>query len=455
MTIKPNLAIARLFAAIIYADGYLSQHELQFLEESIKPKYKISNQDFQQINKCSFAQAIQVLTSHQGIKWLEDCYQTTQSIVDDMETMALCDGQISPKESLICLCARLAFENDLCSIVTYIEDNFRFSKSDVIYVESSIDAALNEEIENQYDSIQYILNNFGYNFIYIPRVREEFISFSDIFRKQLLQFLFPENKHQEALDAMILSRLPAASTCSFSNMLLEAAQPNITFTPSLLIKLPTKHPSSPHGQSDFALIKIQGGVLQTIQTFFKKYNALSGCNYVQVQNGSLMNKFQCRGFHKTFIEYLRNVITDIQIHIQNKIVVRYGSIGEVHLPHRLLAAYLTMLYFSIKEKPFCKDWKRIEEQYIIFKRIYTALQPYHSYEKEDFYANMQIDYGKIASQYFGNFPNKNIQKMAPVYDRAAQTLRFLHLPPVQVVLYSATGKPSNIPFTDWVDNLPT
>lgn len=453
MTIKPDIAIARIYAAIIYADGFLSQQELEYLEYVLKPKYKISTWDFQQLSKCTFAQAIHAILAPQGRKWLDSCHQTILSLVEDMETLAKCDSQITPKEALICLCARLALKTEMCAIVSYQEENLRFSKSDIIYVESCYDASINEEIDKQYDNIQFILNNFGYNFIYIPKVCEKMIGYQDSYRKHLLQLLFPEEKHQEELDTMVLSRLSIASSVGFSEMLFDDFQPETDSYPSLLIKLPSAPSSSRDSKSDFALVKIQGSILETIQTFFIKYNSLTKRHFLQIQNGAPINMFQYRGFHRTFIEYLRNIVTDIQIHFKTKNVVRFGSLGEIHLPHRLLAAYLTILYFYIKQKPFCKDWRIVEEQFCIFKKIYTALQPYHSYEKEEFYTNMQVDYGKISNQYFGKLPNKCLQKMAPIYNRTAQTLSFSQLPPVQVILYSKVGHPTYIPFMDWVASL--
>ena len=451
--IKPELAIARIFAAIIFADGFLSQQELEFLENTLKPKYGIASWDFQRIGMCSFSKAIHTILSSHGRKWLEDHHQTMLSLMSDMEMLAQCDAQITPNEALICLCARLALENKICSIFAYNEDNLRFSKSDIIYVEPTEDVDINKEIDNQYDNIQYVLHNFGYNFIYIPKVREEMVGFPDTYRKHLLQLLFPEDKHQEELDAMILTRLPVASTVGFSEMLFDDFLPHVDFCPSLLFKLPSTQSLRKNSGSDFALIKIEGNILQTIQTFFHKYNALAGKNYLQIQNGNAVNMFQYRGFQRTFIEYLRNIVTDIQIHIQNRIVIRYGTLGEVHLPHRLLAAYLTVLYFSIIQKPLCKDWKQINEQYAIYKKIYAVFQSYVCYEKDDFYTNMQIDYGKIANQYFGKLPNKYLQKMVPLYDRAKQIFYFHSLPPVQVVTYSVVGTPSFIPFVDWVESM--
>lgn len=453
LNIKPELAIARIFAAIIYADGFLSQQELEFLEDTLKPKYDISSWDFQRIGMCSFSNAIHTILSPQGRRWLENLHLTVLSLMSDMEMLAQCDAQITPKEALICLCARLALETPMCSIVAYHEDNLRFSKSDIIYVEPTEEDAINKEINDQYDNIQYILHNFGYNFIYIPKVREEMVGYSDSYRRHLLQLLFPEDKHQEELDAMILTRMPVASSVGFSEMLFDEFLPQGEFSPSLLIKMPSTQSLRKNAGSDFALIKIEGNILQTIQTFFHKYNALAGKNYLHIQNGNAANMFQYRGFHRTFIEYLRNIVTDIQIHIQNKIVIRYGTLGDVHLPHRLLAAYLTVLYLDLKQKPLCKDWKQINEQYAIYKKIYAAFQPYTCCEKDDFYTNMQIDYGKIANQHFGKLPNKYLQKMVPLYDRAKQIFYFHSLPPVQVVKYSVVGTPSAIPFVDWVEGL--
>ena len=146
MTIKPDIAIARVFAAIIYADGFLSQQELEYLEEILKSKYKISTWDFQQLGSCTFAQTIHTILSPQGRKWLNSCHQDILALINDLETLAQCDSQITPKEALICLCARLALETDTCTIVSYNEDNLRFSKTDIIYAEPYYDELINEHI---------------------------------------------------------------------------------------------------------------------------------------------------------------------------------------------------------------------------------------------------------------------------------------------------------------------
>lgn len=453
MNIKPHLAIARVFASIIYADGYLSQQELEYWEDILKPRYRINDPEFGQLNRCTYAQAVQTILASQGRKWLEECQLSALSIVGDMEQLARCDKQITPKEALVCLCTRLAFEHNGCTIISFKNDNLCFSKSDILYVEQTIDTEINNEINGQYDNIRYIMQNFGFNFIDIPKVQEEFHLYSDSYRKHLLQFLYPENKRQEDLDNLILSRLPSANTAGFVSMLFEPLLPDISFSPSLLIKLPTNHLLNPEGKEDFALLQIQGGIMQTIQTFFYKYNASVGRNSIQIQNGSMGNAFLYRGFHKTFIEYLRNTVTDIQIHLSTKKIIRFGGLGELPLPKRLMATYITLLYFAIKQKPFCKDYNRLDEQYAVFNKIYKVFNVHNEYEKEEFYTNMQIDYGKIIGQYFGKLPHKCLLNMAPIYNRVEQVITFRFLPPVQLVTYFNPICPKYQSLTDWVEGL--
>lgn len=453
MIIKPDLAIARVFTAIIYADGYLSQQELQFLEENIKPKYHLSALNFQQLGKCSFAQAIHTILAYSGEQWLKKINQTPQSIIDDMVRMSQCDGQITPRESLICLCTRLAFETGFCDIISCEEENLRFSKSDIIYIESNYNEEINDDIIKNYDNIRYILNNFGYNFIYIPKIKEEFIQYSDSFRRHLLQFLFPDNHKQAELDEMLLTRLPSSTTSGFSNMLMEPFGSDLNYEPSLVIKLPTKHGLSPNGQWDFLLLKIHGNVLETIQAFFQKYNALAGCNFVQVKNGISNNTFICRGIHRTFVDYLSNSITDIQIHLHKDTLIHFGTVGQIKLSSRLLATYLTILYFTIKQGALYREWNRLDEQYEIFHKIYFHFRKYNEYEKDDFYTSIQSDFSKVVGK-FKEHSNKYLQKMAPLYNNKNFSMQCPLVPIVQVVKYSSVAKdPFPIDFVEWIENL--
>ena len=437
-------AIARIFTAVINADGVISEKELEFLEGVLKPKYQLSDEDFDEAGGLSFVEAVQLIKrevgSYSGISYKE--------LIDDIDALAWADGNVHTKEALLCLAFRHAVDDGAnylgVKLVSCNENHLKFSKKEIIYVESEVDALTNEVIDCNYELINYLLQSFGFQFVYIPKIKERFLEYTDEYQKEILRYLYPYVDTNEMYKSFV-GRLFQANTVDFTNMLLSDSVKD-KVKPSLLIKIASTLDKSHDNMTDFILLDVtENGFLTTLQRFLSKYDNLSGQNTVQVLRGRRSNEFNGKSFHRTFVDYLNNMVSEVEIHLDHshKPFVQLGSLGAFCPPPKSLALYITLLYCSHKGEPFTKEWakaNRLDEQYKMFCKVYQLITDNGvDSPTDDFYNNIQVDYNKLKSC-FGKLPNKYLHQFAPDYDKTTQTYGFGVLLPVRMVCYNRGKK---------------
>lgn len=391
-------AIARIFTAVINADGIVSTKELEHLEKVIMPKYGLKASDFKEV-VCTFAEAVNTIKTSEGERYLKRRYKKEEeelkkkrknekdrkvlSLTEDMEELARADGGIHPKEALLCLAYRLSIdENSICSLCSFNNKDLRFSKQEVIYVESEKNEDVNKEIEENYQLICYSLQSFGFKFVYIPRIRKAFESYSEEYKIRLIQYRFPNlyasNMFKETLSDFS-TKVSGASTESFSKMLMSNLD-NQTIEPSILIKIGTTQKRNPDKLTDFIMLKMEKGkVLATLQSFLAKYDDLCEENSLMVRRGKLSFDFNIKSFYNTFLEYITNNVNEIEIHIyenRNKVTFRYGILNEISMRSAKSALYITEMYYSIIGNGFSNDLgcDMVKAQFDTFKRIYEFIK---------------------------------------------------------------------------------
>ena len=116
-----QIAIARVFSAIVNADGIISGNELECLED-LKRKYSLSDSDFEDSRHLTFAEAAKAIKEH--LEFFDSNPQKQQSFINDVTLLSFVDTNsfrveniemedvdvsIHPREVLLCLALRLFF----------------------------------------------------------------------------------------------------------------------------------------------------------------------------------------------------------------------------------------------------------------------------------------------------------------------------------------------------------
>lgn len=478
-------AIARLFVAIIHADGNVSSIELEYLEKRLVPKYNLLQIDFDKTLEVTFAQAVNTIISEDGISYLSKKNMSLLSIEKDMEELAKCDNDIHFKEALLCLAFRLAKEKGICSVVSFDNNHLKFSKQEIIYIESTEDESINRDILENYEVICYMMQCFGFRFVYIPKIVDTFLEYSDEYKEYLMKHRRHNTKIYNASNKTVLdfnNHVLKATTSIFAQMLMsKMTQKEIV--PSLLIKLSSTQMRNPDSQTDFLLLHInKGGVLSSLQSFLTKYDNLCGKYNLLIERGVSSNVFYSKSFQGTFFEFLINMTEDNEIHIfNNRISICFGIESSIEMGRSAKAAlYLTELLFSncsgSECDSFVNDWQyedQMKKQFDCFKTIYKYLtgDDYH-YQGEkntwhicdtiekieindsDFY---RLKLAKINDQIIRSFEKTFeddsyvIKRYCPYYDKQGKKIK---LPKViyTVIIHNNTEEECFL-LNDWVYSL--
>lgn len=474
-------AIARIFTAVINADGIISQIELEYLNV-LNEKYQLVEDDYENAKSLTFADAVGILKAQ---KLDDESYKT---FVDDMEDLARIDKvlvlndvkkvlhdqlenvRVHFKEALLCVSLRLALDNvdDVsCDVKSIKNDYMSFSKHEAIYVaseESKEKKAYDNEIDKHFDAICFLLQRFNYNFVYIPKIKEGFgeKNYTDAYKEQISRTVTTDN---EKLRDVVWNRIEQYSeTTCFTDMLF----PDETVVPSILLKIESTQKFNRDGLTDFVLLKIgKDGVLTAIESFLKKYHELceesNGYKCYDLYHG----QFNKKSFHKTYIDFLKNIVTEIHIYMYHngdevchKIVL--GS-KEMHIPDNLFAFYITVYYFYNNKDAFittAKNKSEIEKQK---RQLKTYRGIYYYFTKQEsneckFYENSlpSIKTSKIIREYFGKLP-KYLLQFAPKYDRNDSRVVFKHLFPIVFFEYKDSGQSPVIigydRINDYIENM--
>lgn len=460
-------AIARVFTAIINADGIVSSRELQCLDRNDKNdlmhKYGLKQKDLEDV-ELTFAEAVNLIMSAEGIRYLEERKLNLVSLSMDMENLARADGCIHPKEALLCTVFGRAIErNASVSLVSFDNSGLRFSKQEVIYVECDWSDDINKEIEGNYHAIRFILESFGFSFIYLPIVRDTFFNYGNEYKLQIIKYYYPKQYSEKQKDSLLIqfnNKLQSdidkyTVTKSFSEMLF--GDKFGVIEPSFLIKIGTTQKRNPNGLTDFVMLKIgekskgndgKGGALFALTDFLKKYNELCEKNSIMIQRGNATNEFNAKSFDKTFLDYLYGRVEEINIYIHGKsIIFCFGNFNTISFKlgsnskgiSEQIALYMVELYYSStnglihfpsKEREKLRNNERellLKEQYdkfrIVHNRLTTIANIKDYYDIDWFYDNLNKMHIALRTSFAGAVKNRSIvekegiMRFFPLYDK--------------------------------------
>lgn len=466
-------SLARIFIAIINADGIVSMKELEYLEKEIKPKYRLSSEDFDNSKKLTFAEASQIVKSEIENSYFERFKNKILTVVEDMENLSRVDGntQIHPREALLCLGFRLFLETNYCKIISCYNNYLRFSKSDVLYVNTEMEQEdyYNEVIQRNYNIICYMFQSFGFNFVSISRIKEMLLGYSDEYFEEIIRHFYPDLNEIDIVRNAIKYQLCKVSTISFSRNLLQGQN---KIDPSVLIKIGSTQARNRDGMTDFILLNInKEGVLAPLQDFLFKYDYLCEDSKLMVQRGRLNNEFHVKSFHRTFFEYLMQLTRKIEIHLfyENIARIEFGCIRRLPINRTYdKALYITLLYYAAKREPFIVSQRRpldkypndrtiMQVQYDKFCRIYGQINNGGELIRDidGFYSTRLSMIRNHLNECFETITNEYIKLFVPILDKNKKemNMRFSY---VKLVMEAETNIESDICWDElikWVDSI--
>lgn len=364
--IKP--AILRLLYDMINADGVIHDYEIGKLED-LKHKYKIYPKDSdgsitRDAHKITFSYALEILKEwkHSDQYLYDKKLFSVENIQRDLLELAIIDKDISSSETLILIAYDYVVITERAKCFSCKERELRFSKKEVLYIENKYDEHLNKEINENYTLISDKLKLHGFEFVYVPKVRDFFIEKDrqDLL-KYAIRFMHPINVKYIDETKVLSDELKKVTTDKFIKYYFSKNNIQNSIAPSILIKLKKTRIAIQDSKTkyesyyDFLMIPIGHSVFSSIKDLTDNYLRLLGlynCD-ISISSSEMING---HSFHKTLLNYLvyKSFSGEVSELIlcygeERKEYIEFKGIKQTcHLSTSEIAIYLIVLVMTYK-----------------------------------------------------------------------------------------------------------
>ncbi|MBR5146036.1 MAG: hypothetical protein IKW54_00210 [Bacteroidales bacterium] len=336
---------------------------------------------------------------------------SVENIQRDLLSLAKNDGECSPSEVPILLAFEYVVikENAVC--FSCKDRLLRFSKKEILYVENEYNDKFNDEIRDNYENISNKLKLHGFEFVYIPKVKEFLIKKDECdLLKYAIRFMHPINvKNIDKADGL-RNELKSVATDRFIKWYFNKNNINKSFVPSVLVKLKktmvvkVDSKTQYESYSDYMMIPIENSVLSTLGDFVDKYMyqlKSYKCNLILMSEAEEM--INSHSFHKTLLNYLvyKSFSGEVsELHIcydeRKKERIEFKGIEQLcHLSASEMAVYIVVLIMTYKYGGLCRCKDRILEPSLMGKiqHLYNDIVRYS--EDKDIYTSINTVIPKI------------------------------------------------------------
>lgn len=285
----------RIVSDLIKADGIIDTREIVFLEV-LRAKYSIKKED--EILSASY-------TLGSAINTLKECSESMRhDLMGDFTQIAMSDEFCAKEEALLLLALRTCLAINMSNNVTVVSvknDNLLFGQAQILYVESEYDKKINQLICQNYREISAEVRLAGFDFVYLPKVSEDYQSIAVTDILQIAMFLYPTVSLERM--SLIVEQLLHLSTAEFCKYQMAAkfdVKELESIYPSLLIKIGNSDVDNVN-YSNFLLLEIGDNPLDKVRNLTDLFSELYHnvkLNYVKEEKG----RFVFTGFYKQIFD---------------------------------------------------------------------------------------------------------------------------------------------------------
>ncbi len=315
MTKEQRTAIARIISDMIKADNIIEETEIRDMK-MLMEKYSITQQEMRDARKIRFSDAVKTIRDrHEGLS-----KDIQKEFFENIYKIALSDNICVPREVLLLVALQYClFENAedtdggntlepyLFSCPT---GESSFNDQYMVYLESTYDEERNAELMQHFRLLVTITRLCGFNFIYIPKMVEEFRGMKKQYVKDVIKYMEPNREDSFIQD--VYDRLCKMTTVEFCrNVLFERLQVRALHNtpPSLLINIGTSVvPYCSAGGSvqyytEFLCIPISSSILTLVDDILGFYQSKVSIRQSITINDS-KGQFKYFGFYKALFDFL-------------------------------------------------------------------------------------------------------------------------------------------------------
>lgn len=298
---QQRIAFARIISDLIEADSIIEDTEIDFFE-SVMDKFHISRDMLIEAKKRSFEWAVNVL---RGL----DAEQVA-AVKEILHSQALSDGTCVPSEALQIMAVCYALDND-GEVFSIPSSHSVVENGKVIYVDSDDNSDVNRFIQQNFRSIANELKLAGFDFVYIPRIAEDYKRMGENYLRKSISYMVP------SLDDFrvgnILTKLCSITTSRFCQEILYAKMgiKVLGCKPSLLFKIGDTYAVGENSQDDgeklvysnYLKVDIADDILSQVAGFTEIFRGLLNCRtYTELAPAA--SKFLYSGFHRSLFDLI-------------------------------------------------------------------------------------------------------------------------------------------------------
>ena len=312
MTHEHRMAMARIISDMIKADNIIEESEIKDMKK-LMSEYSITHQEMSVARRIRFADAVNILK--------ELPKGERQTFFDHMYRIALSDNTCVPREALLLIALQycLIESNQKTDVNNLIQKPYliscptgetSFNDQYMVYLESTYDDERNVELMQHFRLLVTITRLCGFNFIYIPKMVEEFRGMKEQYVKDVISYMAPNL--EESFIQQVYDRLCNLTTVDFfRNVLYERLQVKALHNtpPSLLINIGTSVvPYCSAGGSvqyytEFLCIPISSSILTLVDDILGFYQSKVSIRQSITINDS-KGQFKYFGFYKALFDFL-------------------------------------------------------------------------------------------------------------------------------------------------------
>lgn len=312
MTKEQRTAIARIISDMIKADNIIEESEIKEMKR-LMSKYSITHKEMSEARKIRFTDAVNTLK--------ELSITERRTFFDQIYSIALSDNICVPREALLLIALQYCLIEDnkksengtllaRPNLISCPTGEASFNDQYMVYLESSYDKERNEELKQHFRLLVTITRLCGFNFIYIPKMVEEFRGMNEQYVKDVISYMAPNL--EESFIQQVYDRLCDLTTVDFfHNVLYERLQVRALYNtpPSLLINIGTSVvPYCSVGGSvqyytEFLCIPIFTSILTLVDDILGFYQSKVSIRQSITINDS-KGQFKYFGFYKALFDFL-------------------------------------------------------------------------------------------------------------------------------------------------------
>lgn len=336
-----KIAIVRLASDLITADTVIDVGEMDFYA-SLRDDFRLSRREETEARSISLAEAVATLSGSAA--------DLRSDIIGRCRSLALSDGFCARSEALVLTAIDMTLGNSQpasAEVISVPSGSADIPSSCVVFIESGAGSEIGETVGANYREISSELRLGGFEFVYVPRVIDQYRHSEQSLIRRIVNFISP-GLTDEGCDAVI-EKLLNMSTAEFTKDILCNKLGLTTLrssAPALILTIGTSYVNDTL-YSNYLKINLSGNVVEFVRRFIDSFTSMLSSDYLLVTNNKEdLRRFIYTGFHKLLLDthlMRRNVRSRVFINPYKEDI--YFPDIDMHLDglHRREKALYTLL----------------------------------------------------------------------------------------------------------------